>query len=238
MLLGSNPFLQSFINSDNLGKVIFILIFTLSIVSWVIIISKTMMTKSVFSLNKSFSSIFHQQKQEPLKISYKENQKTIHPFYSLYLALKQQTLEILAKNRAAKTGSAPPVLSHTDIEQVESYLFSHIASINKSLEKNLYLLSTVYTLAPFLGLLGTVWGILSTFAELQAGYGNASEQMLSGLSLALATTVLGLLAAIPALVGYHYLKNQLREHYTDMEVFANTILSSVEFHYRQVDAKM
>jgi biopolymer transport protein TolQ len=111
-----------------------------------------------------------------------------------------------------------------------------VATQTKTLEKNLFLLSTVVSLAPFLGLLGTIWGILTTFSELQSHTAGGTHQMvLGGLSLALATTVLGLLDAIPALIGYNYLKNAIREFQTEMEGFANEILASIEMQYRKVD---
>lgn len=111
-----------------------------------------------------------------------------------------------------------------------------VTNETKFLEKNLFILATIVSLAPFLGLLGTVWGILTTFSELQSQAAGSTHQMvLGGLSLALATTVLGLIDAIPALIGYNYLKNNIRDFETDMESFANEILASVEMQYRQVD---
>jgi biopolymer transport protein TolQ len=108
----------------------------------------------------------------------------------------------------------------------------------KFLEKSLYVLSTTVSLAPFLGLLGTVWGILTTFSELQnQGTGNTHQMVLGGLSLALATTVLGLIDAIPALIGFNYLKNDVKDFQTEMESFSNELLASVELQYRQVDIK-
>jgi biopolymer transport protein TolQ len=65
--------------------------------------------------------------------------------------------------------------------------------------------------------------------------GSSHQMVLSGLSLALATTVLGLIDAIPALIGYNYLKNGIRDFNTEMEEFANEILASVEMQYRKVD---
>ena len=59
--------------------------------------------------------------------------------------------------------------------------------------------------------------------------------VIGGLSLALATTVLGLIDAIPALMGYNYLKNTIRDFQTDMEGFSTEILASVEMQYRKVD---
>ena len=103
------------------------------------------------------------------------------------------------------------------------------------MEKNLYILSTIVTLAPFLGLLGTVWGILVSFSDLQGGV--QSQMVLGGLSLALTTTVLGLIIAIPALIGNNYLRNAIKVIQNDMESFSNDVMASVELQYRQVDAK-
>jgi biopolymer transport protein TolQ len=92
-------------------------------------------------------------------------------------------------------------------------------------------------LAPFLGLLGTVWGILTTFSEMTTQSGGGHQAILSGLSLALATTVLGLVDAIPALIGYNYLKNTIQEFETEMGEFAHLALASIELQYRKVDVE-
>lgn len=106
--------------------------------------------------------------------------------------------------------------------------------LTKFLEKNLYILSTIVTLAPFLGLLGTVYGILTTFTALKTSAAGGSNQIiLGGLSLALATTVLGLIDAIPALIGYNYLKNVVYDFDAEMDRFATDVLSTLELHYRK-----
>ena len=64
---------------------------------------------------------------------------------------------------------------------------------------------------------------------------NTHQMVLSGLSLALATTVLGLIDAIPALMGYNYLKHSIKDFATDMEGFSNEILTAVELQYRKVE---
>ena len=243
--LASNPFFEAYTHADLLGKMIFLGLFVLSIVSWVLIIHKSRVAQAVKGLSSHFEEAFHRQQQHPLKVEYQHAPKKDipHPFFDLYQLLRTQTLEILAKNRHFnhlrgnnEQESQTSFLSHTDMELVEAHLATEISSHNKNLESNLFILSTVVSLAPFLGLLGTVWGILTTFAELQAHTGGSTNQMvLHGLSLALATTVLGLLNAIPALIGYNYLRNRCKEYQTDMEAFANRMLSTVELHYRQVD---
>ena len=100
------------------------------------------------------------------------------------------------------------------------------------------MLSTIVTLAPFLGLLGTVWGILLTFSNLQMhSLTSGNSAVLAGLSMALATTVVGLIVAIPALVAYNYLKTSVKDIAADMENFSHRLLTTVEIQYRKVDIK-
>ena len=125
-------------------------------------------------------------------------------------------------------------LSFADIGLMEGYLGNVISHHKKELEKNLFILSTTFALSPFLGLLGTMWGILLTFSELQHSMGSTNEAVLAGLSLALTTTVLGLIGAIPALIAYNYLKSRIGDFEIEMEGFSHEILSAVELNYRQV----
>lgn len=137
------------------------------------------------------------------------------------------------------SGVSLSYLSTSDIDYIEAHLIANVATQTKNLEKNLFILSTIVGLGPLLGLLGTVWGILITFSEMQSHTMGASNQMvLGGLSLALTTTVLGLLTAIPALIAYNYLKNQISNYQTEMENFVNEILSTVEIQYRKVDSEV
>ena len=206
-----------------------------------LILQKLWLTYQVRKFSKQFYRFFELQRTNPLGIEVDGlKHQTPNPFFDLYYVLKKYTLEVLNKNR--RFGQQKGIdlqisyLSPTDIDFVQSYLMSTVATQTKYLEKNLFILSTIVSLAPFLGLLGTVWGILLTFSELQTNaVGNGQGMVLSGISLALATTVLGLIDAIPALIGYNYLKNSVRDFQTDMEGFSNELLASVEIYYRKVD---
>ena len=232
--LASNPFFEAYIHSDFLGKCIFLGLVFLSVISWVILIHKGWITRQARVNSQEITQAFRNQRLNPLNLQIDE-QKTLNPFANLYQVLKKHTLDILNKNQQSHKNTTN-YLSPTDIDFVQAHLSSTIANQTKNLEKNLFILSTVVSLGPFLGLLGTVWGILTTFSELQAASGAATNQtVLSGLSLALATTVLGLLDAIPALIGYNYLKNSIRDFETDMESFSTEILASIELQYRKVD---
>lgn len=253
IILSGNPFFESYSQSDMLGKCIFLSLYLLSICSWVILLQKVWITYSAKKNAFRFYEAFQLQKFNPLTLDCETLQKQsgINPFLDLYSVLKKQSLEVLAKNRhfnklqsgeEAPNGYRPDVipphsLSLNDIDFVASHLSSEVAQQVKQLERHLYILATTISLAPFLGLLGTVWGILTTFSEMQAGTsGSGHQMMLGGLSLALATTVLGLLDAIPALLGYNYLKNSVRDFTTEMEGFSNEILAAVELQYRKVDS--
>ena len=124
-------------------------------------------------------------------------------------------------------------LSSADLELIATQTAAAASAQGKALDKNLFILSTVVTLGPFLGLLGTVWGILLTFSQLSHGFSTSNTAMLTGLSMALATTVIGLVIAIPALVGYNFLKNAGREYKRDLEHFVHFLLAAVEMQYRK-----
>ncbi len=239
-VLGSNPFFDAYINSDLIGKLLFISLIGLSILSWVILVYKYRQTKSARQGAKRFLLNFREKRHSPLTVDTSLTEHT-NPFCNIYLSLKQYAVDLLTKNRRFGQPTAtdtPTFLSPSDIDLVGLKLSGSISTETARLEKNLYLLSTVYTLGPFLGLLGTVWGILVTFSDPAAFSGSGSNQgILGGISLALVTTVLGLVDAIPALIAYNYLKSSIAGFEIEMECFANEILASVELQYRQVDVK-
>lgn len=241
IFIANHAFLDAYSQSDLLGKLIFLGLLALSIGSWIIIAQKWWQTFLARKHSAQFYKSFESQRMNPLGLEAEpiKQRKNPNPFFDLYFVLKKYTLEVLNKNRRfgqqnGKTDAS--FLSPTDIDFVQSHLMTTMANQTKHLEKNLFVLSTIVSLAPFLGLLGTVWGILLTFSELQTNAAGSGQGMvLSGISLALATTVLGLMDAIPALIGYNYLKNTIRDFQIDMEGFSNEMLASVEIYYRKVD---
>lgn len=252
IMLNGNPFFEAYSQSDLLGKFIFLGLYTLSILSWSILVYKIWITYQAKKYAFRFYEAFQLQKMNPLSLDCDDmnKKKIINPFLDLYQILKKQCIEVLTKNKHFSKQQQneqthphlnQPVLtssylSLSDIDYLASHLSTQVAQQVKFLEKHLYMLSTTVSLAPFLGLLGTVWGILMTFSEMQAQSSGSTHQMvLGGLSLALATTALGLLVAIPALIGYNYLKNSIRDFGTEMEGFSNDILAAVELQYRKVD---
>ncbi|MBA3604266.1 MAG: MotA/TolQ/ExbB proton channel family protein [Parachlamydiaceae bacterium] len=236
LILGVNPFIQSYIASDIFGKMIFIGLIFLSMLSWVILLYKGILVWRAKKNALDFQSVFLDQLKNftsaPLAIDLTALpcEKTPNPFLDLYLVLKKQALTLLNKNKGE--GLQIGLLSSIDLDVLADSLYIEGEAQAKTLEKYLYLLSTVVSLAPFLGLLGTVWGILITFSSMQSQVAGSSQVVLEGLSLALTTTVLGLVDAIPALVGYNYIKNSMSDFRVDMEGFNLAMVHAMELEYR------
>jgi biopolymer transport protein TolQ len=240
-------FTVAYHESDVFGKLIILSLVLLSIVCWVVLIYKVWQTRKVKQLSLSFHSEMTKHAEHLLALDVKHlpkpsSDKIPHPYGFIFEETKGKTLEILNKKmfflgQKESSSSHPPVyLSSVDLELLENHAYVAISKQNKILEKDLFILSTIVTLAPFLGLLGTVWGILVTFSELQGGGSVGSNStIIGGLSTALSTTVLGLVIAIPALVGYNYLKNGIKSLSSDMEHFLQGLLATLELQYRKVD---
>lgn len=237
-------FASAYFQSDLFGKLIFLSLFLLSVICWVVLVHKIKMTRKVRAISFLFQESFQKNKEHLLRLEkahlpQPSSDAIPNPFSDILFALKTKTLEVLNKNRffAQSAGKDLAVyLSPTDLELIESSVLTTISAQTKALEKNLFILSTIITLAPFLGLLGTVWGILITFAELHhGGPASSNSVILGGLSTALTTTVIGLVIAIPALISYNYLKNATKKLSSDMEDFLYDLLSILELQYRKSD---
>ncbi len=237
-----SAFVQAYDQSDFFGKLVILGLVSLSALCWVLLLYKIWITRQVQGISKIFHQACLKHKDQLLHMELAhlpkpQNTYVPHPFAKIFLSLKNKTVEILNKNMYFSQKDPEKVyLSGADLEIIESFVLTTISSQAKALEKNLYILSTIVTLGPFLGLLGTVWGILITFAELHSGgTAGSNTAVLGGLSTALATTVLGLVIAIPALVAYNYLKTAIRNYASDMEDFLYELLSSIELQYRRAD---
>ncbi len=238
------PFIGAYQQSDLLGKLIIWFLIALSMICWVLLIYKIWEARKVTYFSKKVCALLKKNKEQILHLEPSHFAPFMpanlpHPFPQIYFGLKDKAIEILNKKIffIGKTDGASEVyLTLSDLELLEQSISSSVAEQYQILEKNLFLLSTIYTLAPLLGLLGTVWGILVTFASLNGGAASASNAaILGGISTALSTTVMGLVIAIPALIAYNYLRNYLKHFASDMENFLYQLLSILELQYRKAD---
>lgn len=240
LLLVGNQFFQAYMQSDWFGRLIFILLIAASVCCWTLLIYDVWTVARAKRHATEFREAFKKLKN-PLHFDQEAQFKkqNPNPYFELYSVLKKNCIEILNKNqRFGSQDEGVSYLGSSDVDCIASHLVACLADQTKGLEKNLFILSTIVGLGPLLGLLGTVWGILITFSGLQAHAAIGTNQMvLGGISLALTTTVLGLFTAIPALIAYNYLKNAIHTFDTQMEGFANEMLTAVEMQYRKVDFK-
>ena len=225
-------FLQSYADSDFFGRLIFILLFILSVASWTVLLRKIRLIKEVRKRGKEHLSKVHQSSLKELLFDNEEEQN--NPFTRILAAISSKTSQIINKNHHF-TDQKNTFLSQRDMQVIDEYSSMTIYQEVKNLTRDLFILSTVVSLAPFLGILGTVWGILISLGELQKGGAGSNSIVLGGLSTALATTVLGLVIAIPALIAYNYLKNAVTHIGSDMEGFSHSVLSQLELQYREVE---
>jgi len=117
------------------------------------------------------------------------------------------------------------------MEHVKRSLENTVAQESLKLESGLILLAIAVSGAPFLGLLGTVWGVMSTFGHI-AQQGSATlAAMAPGVAAALITTVAGLLVAIPSMFGYNWLVHNLRVLTVELDNFAQELVSKMETEY-------
>lgn len=110
---------------------------------------------------------------------------------------------------------------------IEGILMRTIATEECRLQRHLGLLSMTSSLAPFIGLFGTVWGVLAAFQAVGAEGSAALSSLAPGISTALMTTIFGLAAAIPALVAHNYLMAEVSKLSTEMESFSHEIENAV-----------
>lgn len=228
----STSLISAYTQSDLFGKAIFWALFLLSSLSWTFLIQRIWMAFLIKKQNAKVGAWFEKQGQALLSSRLEE--KLVGPFYEIHKELQSKTQEVLEKNRYFSENKQQVFLSSADIELIGSHLNTTLLKKARLLEKHLFLLPTVVTLGPFLGLLGTVWGILVTFSHLKAhSLSQMNAFVLSGLSMALATTVAGLLVAIPALVAYNYIKNEIQEIKKDMSHFTQDLITHLEMQYRK-----
>lgn len=117
-----------------------------------------------------------------------------------------------------------------DLESVERALDRAITEETTRLESLVSFLATTGSAAPFVGLFGTVWGIMNSFSAIGAK-GSASITVVApGMAEALSTTAVGMLAAIPAVIAYNYFVQRIKELNSEMETFSSELLNIVKRH--------
>ena len=204
------------------GWLIIGLLIALAVVSWLIFLNKTFSIWIAEKENRAFSAAFRQM-ADPVADYHSENGYHNSHLYRVYATGCENIREEDHRGRPAKSNGALKIFKAA-LE--EGYILE-----NKRLNAYMVVLTMAISGGPFLGLLGTVWGVMNTFAAMaEAGEANIMA-IAPGVASALSTTVFGLIVAIPALFGYNFLASRIKSITADMAVFIDQLNLKVERHF-------
>ena len=209
------------------GQVIIVCLGVFSIFAWYMMIFKALQMRRAKKLNQYFDSEFRAQKSV-LGIFDRRLEVSGCPFFAVY---QEGCLELDARLKSEAGGARKPHISLKSMEHIKRTLESAVARESLKLESGLILLAIAVSGAPFLGLLGTVWGVMDTFAMVGQQQRADLLTMAPGVSAALITTVAGLLVAIPSMFGYNWLVHTLRVRTVELDNFAQELVSKMETEF-------
>ncbi len=206
-------------DSSLLVKFVLLILMSASIVTWAIIFSKSAMIRSAMAGNKKFLEVFwNANALEDIqdKIEALESAPLAKVFTSGYKELRKLPAQDRSENGASEISNITRALSR-----------AHSLELDQ-LEKYVDWLASTASAAPFIGLFGTVWGIMNSFQSIGA-MGSASLAVVApGISEALIATAVGLAAAIPAAIAYNYLLNRIKKISLDLESFSQEFLNMIQ----------
>ena len=201
-----------FLRADILVKTVIVLLIACSIYSWAVIIEKFRLFKKINESREEFETKFW-------------NSKSAESFYNnlptniedpMTLVFKDAMQNLLKKRSKTDLNSRMITMLETGIEK-------QISKINKGFT----FLATVGSTAPFIGLFGTVWGIMNSFQSIAISRNTSLAIVAPGIAEALFATALGLLAAIPAVVAYNKFNNDSQKYFSRIENFSKRFLSII-----------
>tara|TARA_B100001123_G_C15294174_1_gene1018548 strand:+ start:1235 stop:1927 length:693 start_codon:yes stop_codon:yes gene_type:complete len=204
-----------FFRADPIVKLVIVGLFISSIWSWAIIINKIKMIKKMNNVTKKFEDLFWS--TSSLEDLYtKTESKNDNPMIAIFNKSMIEWLKI--RNSKIK-------------DKVENRLSNVLVnSINNEitkLEKNMIFLASLGSAAPFVGLFGTVWGIMNSFQAIGITKNTSLAVVAPGIAEALFATALGLIAAIPAVIAYNKLSSVFDNYSIRLETFAQEFVNRV-----------
>ena len=201
-----------FIRADIVVKSVIIMLIACSIYSWAVIIEKYRLFKKINQSTEEFETKFW-------------NSKSAETFYNNLPANVQDPMALIFKDamqnllkRRSRTD-----LNNRMITMLETGIEKQISKITKGFT----FLATVGSTAPFIGLFGTVWGIMNSFQSIAISRNTSLAIVAPGIAEALFATALGLLAAIPAVVAYNKFNNDSKKYAQKLENFSKRFLSII-----------
>ena len=227
-LLATNAFKFAIEKATPEGKTTIAALFVLSMFSWTIIITKFRQLWIARNASKKFFAAYAETR-DPLDIRKKNQSFDGAPGYQLYSRGADELAYQYERNPVTVKGERR--ISRASFEAVKVVLEEAAAAQAMTLEKGMIVLSTAVAGGPFIGLLGTVWGVMETFAGI-ANAGQASlTAMAPGVAGALIATVVGLLVAIPAMFAYNFMVTTIRHLTQELDGFAARYANQIEHSY-------
>ena len=211
------------------GWIVIGLLIVMAIVSFYVMISKAIILAGIYKANTAFLKVFKEKSTELLTPGHAETasvaadvrlkRSTINRLYAIGLHEISHRFE--AQIKAGRGNS----LNAANIDAIRAALEAAMLRENQKLNSGIVLLTIAIAGGPFLGLLGTVVGVMITFAAIAAAGDVNVNAIAPGIAAALVATVAGLVVAIPALFGYNWLASQIKNASGDTHVFVDEFLT-------------
>ena len=220
-------YLELLLEASFVAKLVLVALIFFSISCWVLIVQKKILLTKTHKDTEHFLGLF----RNSARFSEVKSACSKYPFspqVGLFLAGFSELQFQLKHQPAGDKGSQPKVRNLESINRVLQR--ASFVELTK-LEKNLNILATTASVAPFVGLLGTVWGIIEAFHDIGEQKSASLAVVAPGIAEALIATAVGLFAAIPAVMAYNYFINKVRLVSGEMEDFCLEFLGIVEKNF-------
>ena len=204
--------LTLFVRADIIVKSVIVILIAASIFSWAIIIEKIRLFNKINKSSEEFEEKFW--KSKSAETFYNNLPSNINdPMASVF----KSTMQVVMKSRSKSNLS----------DRLTSVLEVNIEKQMNVIDKNYTFLATVGSTAPFIGLFGTVWGIMNSFQSIAISRNTSLAIVAPGIAEALFATALGLLAAIPAVVAFNKFSSDSRKYSQKLENFSKRFTSII-----------
>ena len=226
-VLGSFSIVSMFMRADIVVKAVMILLLLASLWSWTIIFNKTATLANLKRKAKKFEKQFWSgQSLDELYQNFAS--RNDHPLAAMFIAG-------LREWRRAFEGGAPRESQLNGVkDRIEKAMSVTILRETDGIEKSLGMLATIGSVSPFVGLFGTVWGIMNSFSAIAARHDTTLAVVAPGIAEALFATAMGLLAAIPAVIFYNRFVSEIGRYVNSLDAFADEFSAILS---RQLDEK-
>ena len=206
-------------------KAVLGLLALMSMISWYVIGAKWMYMARAYRRSLRFVEKFWDSSLDDMWREAQESPPS--PVSEVFRAGYLELIKLRKRHAQAQSGAKTDDAGLGDIESIERALSRARTMAITEMENKVPFLATTASAAPFIGLFGTVWGIMNSFRNIGAKGAANLATVAPGIAEALVATAIGLVAAIPAVMGYNYLSRRIRVISAEMETFTNDFLNII-----------